>query len=213
MKNKENLQEVMLVGITGGIGAGKTTVSNYLSEKGFKVLNADNIAKDILSNNLEVKQKIIQTFGNDSYKNGKYNSSFIASCVFEDNNNNNSNKKLALLNQIVHPIIIQELIDQIELLAFTGEKIIFVDIPLLFELNLEEGFDYVITVFSNDDIRLRRIKERSNLSEEQIKNRIKQQISQEEKIKNSDFVLENNGSYEELYKGADFLLSILETMT
>lgn len=205
MKNKE----ILLVGITGGIGSGKTTVSEYIANKGFKTLSADYIAKDVIYNNSNIKKKIIKAFGESSYEKNKYNAVFIAKRVFDDED---SEYNLNSLNQIVHPAVIQELINQIDLLASSGERIIFVDIPLLFELGLEDGFDYIITICADDAIRLERIKARSDLTEEHIKNRMKRQISQEEKAKYSDFILKNNSNCEELYKGVDFLLSVLETL-
>ncbi len=205
IKNKEEYKFI-LVGITGGIGAGKTTVSNYLENKGYPIINADNIAKNILQNNNDIQKKIIEEFGEQSYIDGKYNASFISQCVFGTQDDNQSLHKL---NKIVHPQVLEDIINEVEQLASVGQKIIFVDIALLFELNLEEGFDYIITVYADDEQRLQRVAERSKLSYEEIKARFVTQIAQEEKMRYSDFTIENNKTLEELYKSTDFILNIL----
>ncbi len=202
----ENNDKLILVGITGGIGSGKTTVSNYLKKKGYSVINADEVAKYIIENDNSVKKKIIETFGKESYIEDRYNTKFIAKIVFE---NEDSEVNLNKLNRIVHPKVLEHIINEIEELAIAGNKIVFIDIALLFELELEEGFDFIIAVVADENLRIARITNRSKLTQNEIKQRMKSQISQEDKIRYSDFTIENNKSIEELYKSVDFLLPII----
>lgn len=196
----------LIIGITGGIGTGKTTVSKYLEEKGYYVINADQIAKDLLSSNNIIKEKIIKEFGTNSYVNNQYNTSYISNIVF------NNTKKLSRLNQIVHPAVLNQIINLIDTAMQKNIKIIFIDIALLFELNLEEGVDYILTITAKEDIRINRVIKRSNLPIEEIKRRINNQISVEEAVQNSDFVIENNDTIEKLYNSVDYILDIFKTL-
>ena len=196
----------LIIGITGGIGTGKTTVSKYLEDKGYYVINADQIAKDLLTNNNIIKEKIIKEFGANSYVNNQYNTSYISNIVF------NNTKKLSRLNQIVHPAVLNQIINLIDAAMQKNIKIIFIDIALLFELNLEEGVDYILTITAKEDIRIDRVIKRSNLPIEEIKRRINNQISVEEVVQNSDFVIENNDTIEKLYNSVDYILDIFKTL-
>lgn len=196
----------LIIGITGGIGTGKTTVSKYLEDKGYYVINADQIAKDLLTNNNIIKEKIIKEFGANSYVNNQYNTSYISNIVF------NNTKKLSRLNQIVHPAVLNQIINLIDIAMQKNIKIIFIDIALLFELNLEEGVDYILTITAKEDIRIDRVIKRSNLPIEEIKRRINNQISVEEAVQNSDFVIENNDTIEKLYNSVDYILDIFKTL-
>lgn len=196
----------LIIGITGGIGTGKTTVSKYLEDKGYYVINADQIAKDLLTNNNIIKDKIIKEFGANSYVNNQYNTSYISNIVF------NNTKKLSRLNQIVHPAVLNQIINLIDTAMQKNIKIIFIDIALLFELNLEEGVDYILTITAKEDIRIDRVIKRSNLPIEEIKRRINNQIRVEEAVQNSDFVIENNDTIEKLYNSVDYILDIFKTL-
>jgi len=141
----------MIIGLTGGIASGKSTVSKYLAEKGFKVYDADRIAKD----------------------------------------------KLKKLNAIIHPKVIDFYRELKE--KNTDETIIF-DVPLLFESGIDKFCDKILVVISDYDVQLNRIVERDNIDKELASKIIKSQISNEERIKKADIVIENNTSLEELYE-------------
>ena len=152
----------MIVGLTGGIASGKSTVSKYLAEKGFKVYDADKIAKDISEKKL-VQEEIILNFGDKILtEDGKVD-----------------RKKLKEKN--------------------TDETIIF-DVPLLFESGIDKFCDKILVVISDYDVQLNRIVERDNIDKELASKIIKSQISNEERIKKADIVIENNTSLEELYE-------------
>lgn len=202
------MKEIKVIGITGNMGSGKSTASHYIEKKGYKVLYSDIIAKDIIENNEEVKNKIIQQFGTESYSGDKYNANYISKKVYstqaEDKNN------MQKLNAIIHPAVIDELMNRIEQSATDGEEIIFVESALIFELGLEEGFDYVINIFCSDSISIDRIISRNtNINREQAEKRINAQMPNSEKRILADFTVINESGIEELYKSIDRLLNII----
>ena len=146
----------MIIGLTGGIASGKSTVSKYLAEKGFKVYDADRIAKDI-SEKKSVQEEIISTFGNKIL----------------DKNGNVDRKKL--------------------------KEIVF-DVPLLFESGIDKFCDKILVVISDYEIQLDRIVERDKIDRELAEKIIKSQLSNEERIKKADVVIENNSSLEDLFE-------------
>jgi dephospho-CoA kinase len=209
-QNIEIIKETLFIGITGGIGSGKTEVAKIFQQNGFPVIFTDELAKKIVNENPEIKNKITEYFGEESYFDGKYNAKFISKCVF---NGENSQKKLQKLNQIVHPKVIEEIIFELENLQKESEKkMIFVETALLFELNLEEGFDYIISVSTSENVKIQRVMNRTGLNEVEIKARISSQISQEEKNKFSDFVIENDKNLDELKKSVEFLIPIISAL-
>ncbi|GAG93169.1 unnamed protein product, partial [marine sediment metagenome] len=191
--------EKIRIAITGGIGSGKSTFANYLASKGYVVINADNISKDILSFDEKIKKKIINEFGSDSYKNGKLNNKFIAARVFSNS------AKLNKLNSILHPIVLQKIDNLIEI-KYKDEKIIFIEAALVYEVDIEKMFDYVVLVTAAFNIRLKRSIEIGKFTEDDFIKRDKNQIPQEEKEKRADFIFSNNRSKKDLTKKADLLL-------
>ena len=214
MDEIKKIQEILLIAITGGIGSGKSTVANILREKDFTVISTDNIAKNVINENKKIQQKLIETFGDETFNNGVYNTKYISNIVFDDKN---AKDNLMKLNQIVQPTVIDEMTKEIELLQQNNlmklnRTVIFVESALIFELELEDGFDYVISVGANPKTRIERIINRTGLNEQQIKNRFSHQISQEEKNKNADFIIENEKGIDELKKSIDFILPIILTL-
>lgn len=194
--------KMIRVAITGGIGSGKSTFANYLASKGYVVINADDVAKDILSSEEKIKKKIINEFGSDSYKDGKLNNRFIASQVFSNPAN------LRKLNSILHPQVLQKidtLIDE----KYKDENIVFIEAALIYEADIEKIFNYVILVTADFNIRLQRSVESGKFSEDDFIKRDENQIPQEEKEKRADFIFSNNGSEKDLIKKADLLLLTL----
>ena len=181
----------MIIGLTGGIASGKSTVSKYLAEKGFKVYDADKIAKDI-SGKKSVQEEIILTFGNEILdENGNVDRKKLKEIVFENK------KKLKQLNAIIHPKVIdfyKELKEQ------NTDKIIIFDVPLLFESGIDKFCDKILVVISDYEIQINRIVERDRIDRELAEKIIKSQLSNEERIKKADVVIENNSSLEDLFE-------------
>ena len=181
----------MIIGLTGGIASGKSTVSKYLAEKGFKVYDADKIAKDI-SGKKSVQEEIILTFGDKILdENGNVDRKKLKEIVFENK------EKLKQLNAIIHPKVIdfyKELKEQ------NTDKIIIFDVPLLFESGIDKFCDKILVVISDYKIQLNRIVERDKIDRDLAEKIIKSQLSNEERIKKADVVIENNSSLEDLFE-------------
>ena len=181
----------MIIGLTGGIASGKSTVSKYLAEKGFKVYDADKIAKDI-SGKKSVQEEIILTFGNEILdENGNVDRKKLKEIVFGDK------EKLKQLNAIIHPKVIDF---YKELKEKNTDKIIIFDVPLLFESGIDKFCDKILVVISDYEIQLDRIVERDKIDRELAEKIIKSQLSNEERIKKADVVIENNSSLEDLFE-------------
>jgi dephospho-CoA kinase len=209
--NEPKLENSVVIAITGGIGSGKTEVAKYLVQKGYSVISTDELAKEVMSVNDEVVSRLTKAFGKETYTEGNIlNTSYLSSKVFTGDADQKSN--IEKLNSIVHPYVIEKMIDEIEVKVLNGSKIVFVESALIFESALEDGFDYVVSVIAEDDLRIKRVINRSGLSREQILSRMNEQISQEQKIKLSDFMIENNKSLESLFSAVDFLLPILSIL-
>jgi dephospho-CoA kinase len=202
MKNKEKL----IIGITGGIGAGKTTFANLIKEKGFDVIFTDDLAKKIIAENEKIQNQLITEFGKDTFIDNCYNVDYISNIVFSDVN------KLNKLNQIVIPNVIDTLMKEIELLQDGCDGLIFVETALLYEMGLADGFDYIISVSSKLENKINRIKQRNNITHHKIENRINSQISQEEKNKLADFIVENDKDIPELMKSVESIINILKIL-
>lgn len=182
----------MILGLTGGIGSGKSTVSKIFLSMGIKVFDADLIAKDILESE-EVKEEIKKKLGKNfiDSKNSSVNKELLKKEVF------NNPKKLKILNEIVHPKVIDEY--RKKYLEFRDKKeIVIFDVPLLFEVDLEKYCDKVIVIDIDSKIQIERIKSRDNIDIDLIKKIIAAQMSREERNKKADIIIENNGSLEDL---------------
>ena len=179
----------MIIGLTGGIASGKSTVSKYLAEKGFKVYDADRIAKNI-SEKKSVQEEIILTFGDKILdKNGNIDRKKLKEVVFKNK------EKLKQLNAIIHPKVIdfyKELKEQ------NTDEIIIFDVPLLFESGIDKFCDKILVVISDYEIQLNRIVERDKIDRDLAEKIIKSQLYNEERIKKADVVIENNSSLEDL---------------
>lgn len=198
---------MLVIGITGVIGSGKTTVASIIEEEGFKVYYTDKIAKEIIETDETVRKKLVSEFGKEVFsEKGQLDNKYLSDLVF----NNEDDSNLIKLNNIIHPIVIQKMIEITKSCENDGDKIIFFESALIFEAGLEDGFDYIITVVSDIDKIVERLK--SKMSKIDILKRMSKQLPQEDKAKNSDFVIENNGSIEELKKSVRFILNIVKSV-
>ena len=194
------------IAITGSIGSGKTLVSNYFIEKGYPVLNADLISKEILQNNIQIKNKITKTFGEQSYIQNVLNKKFLAEKVFAVEEN------VHKINSIVHPFVIEKIESETNNLLKL-HSIVFTEAALIYEADMEDLFDYVILITSDEEIRLQRKIRIDNYTEEEFFKRNNNQIPDKEKKKRADFILENNTTINELKNKADFTLKIIKGLT
>ncbi|AZO95851.1 dephospho-CoA kinase [Halocella sp. SP3-1] len=181
----------MLLGLTGGIASGKSTVSGILKELGAVIIDADKIAHQSMKYGTRAWEMIVETFGqyiqNDD---GSINRRRLAGLVFNDQ------QKKKELESITHPIIISEIKNMVNSLA--DNEVIVIDAPLLFEVGLDELVDCVWVVYTSRDIQLERLKERDSLTTDEAVSRIEAQLSIKEKCQMADFVIDNNGGIREL---------------
>ncbi len=175
----------LLVGITGGIGTGKSLVCHTFRALGIPVYEADSRARILQETNKELVNAISTLFGEESYENGKLNRKHIADQVFSDKS------KLEKLNNLVHPKVQQDFEDWTK--AHGQHPFVLKEAALIFETGGHKKLDYVITVASEEDERIQRIKKRDPFrTEQEIRNIIDRQLPQSLKIKQSDFVLQNH---------------------
>jgi len=173
----------MVIGLTGGIGSGKTTVLHFFEELGAKVFIADVEAKILMNTDEDLISDIKILLGEEAYLSGKLNKKYVASQVFEDS------KKIDLLNSIVHPKVRNKFI---EFKEQNISNLIVYEAAILFESGSDVLCDYIITVTSDLKTKMQRITKRDGISEEEILSRMKHQFEDDFKIKKSNFVIQNN---------------------
>ena len=170
------------VGLTGGIGSGKTTVANYFIELGVPVYFADYEAKKLMNSSADIKNKLILEFGEKTYQNGELNRKYLASIVFNDTN------KLNIINGIVHPAVANHFAKWIKK---QKSNYIIQENAIIFENTTSSIFDYIIIVTSSIEVRIERILKRDSNSKNDILSRMKNQWDDVKKIGLSDFVIHN----------------------
>ena len=170
------------IGITGGIGSGKSFVSSIFLKYNFKSFNSDFEAKNIINNNNEIKNQIIEKFGVFSYNNDTLNSEYISNIIFKDN------KKLAQINKIVHPKVYDSYREFI--IKNKNFNTVF-ESALLFDYENFKNNDYNILITCPENLRIERIMARGNLSYDDIKRIINSQIDYDKKKHIADFCIEN----------------------
>lgn len=187
------MKQYELIGLTGQSGAGKSTVSAVFSQNGFTVINADYLVHKIYMGNSPCLKILGAVFGYDVItEQGTVNRGILRERAFENA------EKTVLLNSIVHPFVLAELQKEIILAVSNGSKFICFDAPQLFESNISIFCDSIVSVVADKQIRLRRICERDNISEELAIKRINAQLSEEFFVENSDYIIENNSDLNEL---------------
>ena len=187
----------MVIGLTGGIGTGKSTVSRKLREKGYPIIDLDVISREVITYP-EVIDELVRNFGNEILEeqnevSGKKSISRnkLRQTVFKDE------KKVAVLNSIMHPPIIEEMRRQIKELR-KDYKTVFVEVQLLFEVKLEKEFDMTVLVYADRKTQIERGLKRDGRSEGEVQEIINAQMSMDEKRKLSNYIIENNGNSEML---------------
>lgn len=179
-----------IIGLTGGIGSGKSSVAKIIEENGFPVYYSDDRAKDIVNDNSELKSKIIHLLGENSYdQNGLYNRKFVAETIF-------GNDDLRLqLNALIHPAV---KIDFEDWVSKQTAKFIFKETALLFELKLNLQCYKSILVTADDRTRLKRVMDRDGKTYREVESVMLKQMPEKEKYKLADLIIYNNGNLEEL---------------
>ena len=174
-----------LIGITGGIGAGKSTVSTICKHLGFKIYNSDQRAKEIVSEDSIIKKKLISFFGNNIYKNGVLDRKFLSDKIFNDKSS------LQQINSIIHPAVKKDFNSWV--INNSNEKILFKESALLLESGAYKELDKIILIVSDKNLRVSRVLNRDqNRSKKEIESIIDKQIDEVDAIKYADIVIDNN---------------------
>lgn len=196
-----NSNSVEIIGITGGIGSGKSTISNHLIALGYEIIDADKISKDILSYNKDCIDEIRNTFGESLVNNrGMIRRKELSVIVFSDKT------QLEKLNKITHKHIIKSIKNRVDELKSQKNKKVFIDAPLLIETGLNEMCNEVWLVVAKESARIKRASLNYGISEDDVRKRADTQLNDAEKMKYADIIIWNNKSIEEMYKQVDNLL-------
>tara|TARA_B100000941_G_scaffold228522_1_gene170836 strand:+ start:192 stop:794 length:603 start_codon:yes stop_codon:yes gene_type:complete len=186
-----------ILGITGGIGSGKSTASSYLKNKGAVIFNADQEAKKHLKHTKILQNRIIDAFGQKVVEKNKLSLSKLAETAFS----NNIDQKI--LNGLMWPevfILVEKSINEAK---ENKEKLFVVDAAMIFEANFEHMFNSTLLILTRKKNRLERALKRKNLPLEQIQNRMSLQMPETEKKKKADYIINNDGTLENFYKKMD----------
>ena len=195
----------MIIGITGSIGSGKTTVAKLFSKHWYDRIDADEIGHEVIKKNAVAYKKIIKTFGNDVLDaNKNIDRKKLGDAVFNDN------KKLKKLNSIMHPIIISEIKNKTEKIGKKcGSKTkIVIDAPLLLETKTKNLVDKIVVVKADKSKIIKRLSRK--YPKKKIEKILKSQMPLEEKLKQADFVIENNGNLKNLEKQVKNIIKKIE---
>jgi len=185
--------KALIVGLTGGIVSGKTTVADMFRELGADIIDADIIAREVVRPKEKAWEKIVKHFGVGILReNQEINRKKLGNIVFSDKN------KLKLLNQITHPEITELIKKKLENIINNNNRnnVCIVDVPLLFETGFENMMNKIIVVYLDPKKQINRLMKRNNLTREDALKRIKTQIPIEEKVKMADYIIDNSNSLE-----------------
>ena len=190
---------MIVVGLTGGIGSGKTTIGRYFESFDIPVYIADEEAKALMNRSKVIRRKLIALFGKSAYEKDKLNRTFLASKIFSDKT------LLAKMNAIVHPKVASHFK---RWLKKQDSPYVIKEAAIIFENKLESQYDYIITVVANKEIRIQRVIDRDKVTTEKVESIMKNQLSDKEKIERSDFVITNH-NLELAYKEAEKIHKII----
>ena len=195
---------MLLIGLTGGIGSGKSTVAAMLRDQGIRVVDADQIAREVVETGQPALAELVEVFGqgilNDD---GSLNRQELANRAFATEEATNA------LNTITHPRIEQETQRQFDLAAAEKENFLVYDMPLLVERGLHEEMDMVIVVHADIEERVRRLVEHRGLDEDDVRRRMSHQVDDVTRLASADVLIDNNGSVDHLRKQVDDFLATL----
>jgi len=192
---------MIVIGITGGIGSGKSTISEMLRDEGYPIFNCDKKAKFLCDIDPYVMKDIGDTFGKGMYINNILQRKKLAEIVFNDK------KQLEKLNAIVHPKTREYMYEFI--LNHIGKEICFIESAIMFDSGLNELMDKVLCVYAPEEVRIDRVIERNNTTKEEVLNRINNQLNEKERLSRSDYVIHNDRPLDEVKEN---LLRLIENI-
>lgn len=194
-----------IIGLTGGIGSGKTTVAKFIEEMGFPVYFSDDRAKDIVNDDEVLKNKIKELLGEEAYdENGFYNRKYVSGIVFNDD------EMRLQLNALIHPAVKIDFENWVE---NQNSEFVFKETALLFELKLNESCYKSVLVTADDNIRIKRVMDRDQKTYREIEAVIDKQMPEKDKIKRADFVIFNNEGIDELKTATEKMMVELKQVS
>ncbi len=189
---------MLLFGVTGGIGSGKTAVCNFLREKDIPIIEADPLAKELTNHSPEIHRALVTEFGKDVYlDSGTVNKDLLRHLVFSDVETRER------INQIIHPQVFKAIQSRVNQFKKENHPLVGVEAALIYESKMERILNAIVVVTAPLEKRIEWIKSRDGFSQEEILKRINSQIPLEEKIKRADYVIDNEGSLSDLAKKVD----------
>ncbi len=193
------------IGLTGGIGSGKTTVAKFIEEMGFPVYFSDDRAKEIVNDDEVLKNKIKELLGEEAYdENGFYNRKYVSGIVFNDD------EMRLQLNALIHPAVKIDFENWVE---NQNSEFVFKETALLFELKLNESCYKSVLVTADDNIRIKRVMDRDQKTYREIEAVIDKQMPEKDKIKRADFVIFNNEGIDELKTATEKMMVELKEVS
>lgn len=197
---EEDVPIPRIIGLTGGIGSGKTSVAKILEEKGFPVYYSDDEAKNIVNKDSELKEKIIELLGKDAYVDGIYNRKYVAEKVFNDA------ELLDQLNHLIHPAV---KIDFENWVKLQKSEFVFKETALLFELKLNLQCYKSLLITADDNQRIKRTMDRDGKTYREVEAVMQKQMPEKDKIKLADYIIYNNSDLETLQVATEGFLEDL----
>ena len=192
-----------IVGLTGGLASGKSTIARMLIERGFDVIDADEVARDVVKPGSESLEKIVNRWGSEILNDdGSLNRKKLASIVFKDKSQRKE------LEKILHPEILNRMI---QLAENSANEIVILVAPLLFEEQLDEWCDFTVSLTAPDEVRIERAMKKHKINREMVQDRMKAQLSEKKRNSKADYVVNTDCTIEELQSKVDNLINkILE---
>lgn len=201
------MSHILRIGVTGGIGSGKSLVCSMFSRLGVPVLSADDIAKELMRGDASVRRALIKLLGPSAYRpDSELDRQYVASKIFSDSGLKRK------VNALVHPLVEAEVGKQFVKLEKGGNRIGIVEAALIYEAGFEKELDYVIVVDSSEADRVQRVVDRDNIAAVDVRKRIQSQQSPKSKLRKADYIIRNTGSINELKASVRFLHSLLQSI-
>lgn len=198
---------MLRIGVTGGIGSGKSLVCSLFSSLGVPVLSADDIAKELMRGDASLRRALIKLLGPSAYRpDGELDRQYVAARIFSDSGLHQK------VNALVHPRVEAEVGKQFAKLEKAGSRLGIVEAALIYEAGFEKQLDYVIVVDSPEPDRIQRVVDRDKVAADDVRKRIQSQQSPISKLRKADYVIRNAGSVDDLEASVRFLYSLLQTI-
>ena|SRR5260221_13421839 len=194
----------ILIGITGGIGSGKSLAAHYFELLGYKVINADRLTKELYRTNAVLKAKLVKAFGNGILNaKGFVSGTEARKIIFS------SPVNIKRVNKLVHPFVINAIEKE---LTKINAKIVLIETAIAFESGFYKKLDYMIMVYSSENFRIERVMKRDGAKKEDVEKLISLQMDEKQKLKRSDFILFNSGKKIDLKRSVKDLTKTIETI-